>query len=103
MLGNAIKYTPEGGEIKVFSMVSNGKIQVDIRDNGIGIPAEALPQLFQKFYRVHSSATQDIEGNGLGLAIAEKIIHEHGGKVAILSKVGVGTTVEISLPTKPLS
>ena len=99
LLGNAIKYTPVGGKIWLTSFVLNGKVRVDIRDSGIGIPAEAIPHLFQKFYRVHTDATQDIEGNGLGLAIVKSIVEQHGGQIQVESKEGEGSTFSFELET----
>ena len=99
LLGNAIKYTPVGGKIWLTSFVLNGKVRVDIRDSGIGIPAEAIPHLFQKFYRVHTDATQDIEGNGLGLAIVKSIVEQHGGQIQVVSKEGEGSTFSFELET----
>jgi signal transduction histidine kinase len=101
LLGNAIKYTPNGGRIWMKSLVANGKVRVDVRDTGIGIPAEALPHLFQKFYRVHTDATQDIEGNGLGLAIVKAIIDQHGGEILVESKEGEGSCFSFTLSTLP--
>jgi signal transduction histidine kinase/DNA-binding response OmpR family regulator len=101
LLGNAIKYTPNGGQIWLTSTTTNGKVRVNIRDTGIGIPDDAIPHLFQKFYRVHTDATQDIEGNGLGLAIVKSIIEQHGGEISVESKEGVGSQFSFSLATLP--
>ena len=96
---NSIQSMPDGGKLRFKTLLrpEEGMVHLAIVDTGKGIPEEAIPKIFKPFYSTKP------KGAGLGLAIAEKIIHEHGGKVAILSKVGVGTTVEISLPTKPLS
>jgi len=99
LLGNAIKYTPAGGKISMNLTVNNGKVCVAVHDTGIGIPAEAIPHLFQKFYRVHTDATQDIEGNGLGLAIVKSIIEQHGGEIKVESEEGKGSTFSFSLST----
>jgi signal transduction histidine kinase len=103
LLGNAIKYTPNGGEIWLEANVNNGKVRVDVRDTGIGIPEDAIPHLFQKFYRVHTDATQDIEGNGLGLAIVRSIVEQHEGQISVISKEGEGSIFRIELSTLPLN
>jgi signal transduction histidine kinase/DNA-binding response OmpR family regulator len=91
LLGNAIKYTPSGGKIFVTSTKEAGMVKVCIRDSGIGIPEESIPHIFEKFYRVHTDATQDIEGNGLGLAIVKSIVEQHGGTIHVESKEGQGS------------
>lgn len=98
LVGNAIKYTPDGGTVTVSSQVENGETRVAIQDTGIGIPAEALPNLFQKFYRVHSEQTENIEGNGLGLAIVKSIVERHNGDVSVTSVLGKGSTFFVTLP-----
>ncbi|MBQ8508976.1 MAG: HAMP domain-containing protein [Clostridia bacterium] len=100
VLSNAIKYTPDGGCIELFArpLPGNGGIEVKVRDNGIGIPDEDIPHLFERFYRVEKSRTSETGGTGLGLAIAKEIIEAHGGTIAIESKSGVGTVVTLTLP-----
>jgi signal transduction histidine kinase len=97
LLGNAIKYTPNGGQIRLRSYLEDGKVTVEIQDNGFGIPEEALPHIFEKFYRVYSEATQDIEGNGLGLAIVKSIVEQHGGQITVESEVGKGSCFSFAL------
>lgn len=101
LIGNAIKYTPIGGNIDIRTISSNGNVCIEIQDTGIGIPAEAIPHLFQKFYRVHTDATQDIEGNGLGLAIVKSIVEQHGGEIKVTSIEGEGSCFSFSLNTLP--
>jgi len=98
LLGNAIKYTPNGGQVTVTSQVENQQVCVSFTDTGLGIPEEALPHLFEKFYRVRTDETQDIEGNGLGLAIVKSIIEQHSGKVQVESEHGKGSCFSIHLP-----
>jgi signal transduction histidine kinase len=71
---------------------------VDIKDTGFGIPAGDLPFIFDRFYRVHHESVQDIEGNGLGLAIAKSIIEQHQGKISVDSALGIGTLFTFTLP-----
>jgi signal transduction histidine kinase/DNA-binding response OmpR family regulator len=101
LLGNAIKYTPCGGQISLMSRLNNGKVHVSVQDTGIGIPEDALPHLFEKFFRVHTDATQDIEGNGLGLAIVKAIIEQHDGEINVQSKEGEGSCFSFSFTQLP--
>ncbi|MGE7608190.1 ATP-binding protein [Peribacillus frigoritolerans] len=98
LLSNAIKYSPDGGRITVRLYSRNDMLSIDIQDEGLGIPKEALPHLFQKFYRVDNSDRRRIGGTGLGLAIVDEIIKSHGGDVTVVSNYGHGSTFTISLP-----
>lgn len=108
IVGNAIKYTPEGGKIGItvenFQKKKTPKgqeetfVRVRVADNGIGIPKDDLPHLFERFYRVDKARTSDMGGTGLGLSIAKEIIEAHGGTIELLSQEGNGTTVIIELP-----
>lgn len=98
LLDNARKYTPAGGQITVRAESDGRDVVVQIRDAGSGIPATALPQLFDRFYRVDSARTRQSGGSGLGLAIARSIMDAHRGAIAIDSTPGVGTTITLRLP-----
>ncbi len=98
ILTNAVKYTPAGGQIRVTAAVEGENIRVSVADNGIGIPEEDLPRMFERFYRVEKSRTSDAGGTGLGLAIVKEIVEAHGGDVRIDSRVGEGTCVTVLLP-----
>lgn len=98
LLSNAIKYSPDGGRITVRLYSRNDMLSIDIQDEGLGIPKESLPHLFQKFYRVDNSDRRRIGGTGLGLAIVDEIIKSHGGDVTVVSNYGHGSTFTISLP-----
>ena len=101
ILSNSIKYTPDGGRIDiVLTHRAKKTVALFIRDNGIGIPEEDLEHLFERFYRVEKSRTQDAGGTGLGLAIAKELVEAHGGTIQIDSKLGEGTTVKIELPVE---
>lgn len=101
ILSNAIKYTPSGGHIDIKLLKSApGRITVVVTDNGIGIPEEDVGHLFERFYRVEKSRTQDAGGTGLGLAIAKELVTAHGGTISVRSKVGVGTAIAIELPVE---
>lgn len=98
LLGNAVKYTPEGGKIQMVMNAGTHIATTKIIDDGIGIPAPSLPHLFDKFYRVQNQATQNIPGTGLGLAIVKSIIEAHHGSVWVESKEGKGSTFAFNLP-----
>jgi two-component system, NtrC family, sensor histidine kinase GlrK len=98
LLGNAIKFTPEGGTIRVTAGVQSGGIQVSVADTGPGIGEDQLQLIFDKFRQVTSTRTPMVKGTGLGLAIVKQIITAHGGKVWAESKPGRGSTFYFTLP-----
>lgn len=98
LLSNAIKYSPEGGKITINLRWSENLVEVDISDQGIGIPHEKLPRLFDRFYRVDSKASKGIAGTGLGLANVKYIVEAHGGHLRVRSGEGKGSTFTFSLP-----
>ena len=101
ILSNAIKYTPDGGQIDItLTQRAKKTLILTVADNGIGIPEEDLDHLFERFYRVEKSRTQDAGGTGLGLAIAKELVEAHGGTISISSTLGKGTTVKIELPVE---
>jgi two-component system sensor histidine kinase VicK len=98
---NAINYTPDGGQVDVcLCMDDHGAATIRVQDTGIGIPQEALPRLFEPFYRVTESK---VKGTGLGLTISKEIVEMHGGKITVESKVGVGSRFTVTLPCSPNS
>lgn len=94
IIDNAVKYSNPGGKVSIEAYAEKGNVIVLISDTGVGIPAEDLPKVKQKFYK----ANQTRRGSGIGLAVADEITEMHGGKLIINSEVGKGTTVMISLP-----
>ncbi|MCS6909005.1 MAG: response regulator [Anaerolineales bacterium] len=98
LVSNAIKYTPEGGQITLSASASGQAGQFQVRDTGLGIPAPDLPRIFEKFYRVHTTDREGIEGSGLGLAIVKAIVEQHGGQVAVESTLGRGSCFTVTLP-----
>jgi two-component system phosphate regulon sensor histidine kinase PhoR len=98
LLDNAIKYTPEGGSIAVRSEVRDGKAEVAVRDTGMGIPAEDVPRLFERFYRVDKARSRELGGTGLGLSIVRHLVMAQGGEVRVESEPGKGSTFAFTLP-----
>jgi heavy metal sensor kinase len=98
ILDNAIRYTPSGGTVSSLLVRKNGSALVSISDTGMGIPAEDLPFIFDRFYRVDKARSRTDGGMGLGLAIASSIAKLHGGGIEVESQVGKGSTFQITLP-----
>lgn len=98
LVGNAIKFSPEGGNVTICMKNHANHLRVSIQDEGIGIPAEDIPKLFSKFQRIDNSSRRKIGGTGLGLAICQEIIVKHDGKIWIESQEGQGTTIHFELP-----
>ncbi|MFL6300302.1 MAG: response regulator [Terriglobales bacterium] len=101
LLSNAVKYSPQGGEIKVSARAEAGEAVVSISDHGIGIPAEAMPFLFSKFFRVNNGAHREIGGTGLGLSLVKQIVLAHRGRVWAESLPGQGSTFHFTLALAP--
>ena len=97
---NSIKYTPEKGNIKVYVGAVYDDAYIKIIDNGIGIPKEDLPRVFERFYRVDKARSREMGGTGLGLPIAKEIIEANGGSIDMKSDVGKGTEVVIKVPLR---
>ena len=100
IMTNSIKYTPDGGEIKIYVGFVYNDAYIKVFDNGIGIPEDDLSRIFERFYRVDKARTREMGGTGLGLSIAKEILDKNGGSIDIKSKVGEGTEVVIRIPTK---
>lgn len=100
LMDNSIKYTPEGGTIKLNCYLKNNKAVISVEDNGIGISKEDLPNIFTRFYRADKSRAKESGGTGLGLTIAKLIIDNHSGKIDVWSKINEGTIFRIQLPLK---
>ena len=99
LLGNARKYTPDGGTIVLSARAVEDAVEIAVTDQGLGVPADALPRLFEKFYRVDNSDRREIRGTGLGLAIVKQIVEVHGGRVRAESAgLGHGARLSFTLP-----
>ncbi len=96
LLSNAVKYTSAGGQVTVSAQSQNGALQFEVHDTGRGIPEEALPHIFERFYRVPGS--EDKEGSGLGLNTVKSIVEKHGGRVSVQSELGLGSSFSFSIP-----
>lgn len=91
ILDNAIKYTASGGSVRISASRSDGHVRVDVKDTGIGIPADDIPRIFERFYRVDKARSRELGGTGLGLAIVKHIIQGHNGKLNVESTPGRGS------------
>ncbi len=98
IIGNAIKYTPEHGEVSVGISAETSRLVLTVKDTGVGIPKDDLNHVFERFYRVDKARTRQMGGTGLGLSIAEQIAKAHDSTIEISSELHVGTTVIISMP-----
>jgi signal transduction histidine kinase len=98
LIDNAVKYTPHGGRISVVLDTSDGSAVTQIRDTGVGISAEDLPHIFERFYRADESRSRESGGTGLGLSIAQWIAEAHQGKISVVSKVGEGSVFRVQIP-----
>jgi signal transduction histidine kinase len=99
LLENAVKYSPDGGEIRIAAEVRNGDLAVSVRDEGLGIPTDHLTRVFERFHRVETGITHTTRGTGLGLAICQGLVQAHGGRIWAESRgVGQGSTFWFTLP-----
>lgn len=98
LLTNAVKYTPDGGNIDVRVRVDGSRVSIEVEDNGYGVPQDKQDRLFQPFYRAKSDETAHIEGTGLGLYLVKKIVEQHGGQMRFRSQRGVGSMFGFDLP-----
>ena len=99
LLGNAVKYTSQGGSIQFTAREEPDGASIQISDNGYGIPAADLPFIFDRFYRVRTGKSGEVDGNGLGLAIVKSIVEGHGGRVNVESEEGRGSRFTVNLPS----
>lgn len=100
LLDNAIKYTPAGGRISVGARPAGRYVEVHVRDTGIGIPADELPRLFERFYRVDKARSRELGGTGLGLSIVKHLVAAHNGVTRVESRSGEGSTFYFTLPVE---
>lgn len=98
ILSNAVKYSPEGGTITCSLKEEKDRMVISIKDEGVGIPKENIPHIFDRFYRVDKARSRSLGGTGLGLAIGKEIVEAHGGAIWVSSDWGKGTVISFSLP-----
>ena len=98
LLGNAIKFSPNGGEVCVRLSLVDNAVQVEVRDRGIGMPPDRLDQIWQRFYQIDSASTRRFAGAGLGLAIVKRIVDAHDGRIWVESELGKGSIFIFTLP-----
>ena len=98
LIGNAVKFTPEGGQVRVSAKPLERGVEVSVSDSGPGIPKENLTTIFEKFRQGTSKGPAEMKGTGLGLALAKRIITSHGGKIWAESESGQGSTFIFVLP-----
>jgi len=101
LVANAIKYSPAKTEVIVEAHADGDAVRIEVADHGYGIPADALPRIFEKFYRVPRLEDADVPGTGLGLALVREIAERHGGRITVESEPGVGSTFSLRLPLSP--
>lgn len=97
LIDNALKYCPEGASVRVAAASENGSLRVSVADTGPGIPSEHLPRMFERFYRVDAGRSRELGGTGLGLSIVKHLVEAMGGKVALESRIGIGSTFSFTL------
>ncbi|MBE3587735.1 MAG: phosphate regulon sensor histidine kinase PhoR [Thermoanaerobacteraceae bacterium] len=98
LVDNAVKYTPARGRVTIRAATLEDKVRVEVEDTGIGIPAESLPRIFERFYRADKARSRELGGIGVGLAIVKHIIRAHGGKIEVESTPGKGSLFSFTLP-----
>lgn len=98
LVSNALRYVKQGGQIALAARRLSNQVVLEVRDNGVGIDAQHLPHIFERFYRADRSRQEGVGESGLGLAIAKSIVEAHGGQIGVESQVGRGTTFRIALP-----
>ena len=98
ILGNAIKYTPDGGHIRITAGSTQNQVWMEVCDDGIGIPEKDRDRIFDRFYRVDKARSRESGGTGLGLSIAREIVLRHRGTIRLVPHQGPGTTIRLTLP-----
>jgi two-component system phosphate regulon sensor histidine kinase PhoR len=98
LIDNAIKYTPDGGAVRVTCRLAGENLSVEVADTGIGIPRDDLPRVFERFYRVDKARSRELGGTGLGLSIVKHLVQALGGQITVDSRVGAGTQFTVQLP-----
>jgi signal transduction histidine kinase len=103
LLDNAFKYTPPPGKITLSAEEVNGRVVVSVEDTGVGIASDDQARIFERFYRVDKARSRELGGAGLGLAIAQWIVHLHKGSITVTSETGRGSVFQVDLPALVLA
>ncbi len=98
LMDNAIKYTPEGGSVRVRCQAERSTVSIEVADSGIGIPRDDLPRVFERFYRVDKARSRELGGTGLGLSIVKHLVQSLGGQITVDSRIGAGSRFTVQLP-----
>ncbi|MFA5336094.1 MAG: ATP-binding protein [Candidatus Omnitrophota bacterium] len=98
LLDNAVKYTPEGGDVRISAAPEGNFVRIDVFDTGVGIPEADIPRIFERFYRVDKARSRELGGTGLGLSIVKHIVQAHGGQVSVKSAPEKGSTFSFTIP-----
>jgi signal transduction histidine kinase len=98
LLGNAIRYTPAGGQVDFRMRQVGGALVIEVADTGIGISQQDLPRIYEEFYRSPAARETVPEGSGLGMSIVKAVVERHGGTISVESEVGKGTRFTVSIP-----
>ncbi len=99
LLSNAVKYSPRGGEVTARARPTSGGVEIEVADEGVGISAEALPRIFDRYVRIPNAETATVRGLGLGLSLVRALVEAHGGRVEVVSEPGKGSCFRVILPT----
>ncbi|MCL4158220.1 UNVERIFIED_CONTAM: hypothetical protein GTU68_061410 [Idotea baltica] len=97
LISNAIRYSPEGGEVTLTAHIADGDVHLEVQDRGAGIPPAELDRIFERFYRVDKARSRNLGGTGLGLSIVRHVVNAHDGRIEVKSQVGEGSTFSIVL------
>ncbi len=103
LIDNAIKYTPEGGCVRITCSLSPQSVSIEVADTGIGIPRDDLNRIFERFYRVDKARSRELGGTGLGLSIVKHLVHSIGGSITVNSRLGEGTQFFLQLPRERIA
>jgi two-component system sensor histidine kinase SenX3 len=98
LLTNAVKYSPQGTEVKVMSSLADGQVRIAVEDQGIGMDQAEVKQIFRKFYRTKKAEESGEAGTGIGLSIVQQIVEQHGGRIEVHSQPGVGSCFTLVVP-----
>jgi two-component system sensor histidine kinase SenX3 len=101
LLENAVKFSYDGGSVRIAGRAVDGEIHLEIEDHGVGIPARDLERIFERFYRVDQGRSRTTGGTGLGLSIVRHVAANHQGRVEVDSREGEGSTFRLILPVQP--